>query len=550
VAETTGRARRIALAWWPLACALVALTLVLSACGPDASQAQAQHNRAQLDNELAHARQLGVPESTLQPIVSKENQVAAGQGGWGYSYSNAATNYALLYNQLVGVEQQSGTTLQQQATQNVNAFSSILNERKSQGFSETSAYEARLSKAFQDLGTAKTPSDYAAVSSFAQGQAEALTALWPAYQKLQVFRSSLDALQKVRIDTQWWQAQYNQDLDVFRAAASADRYQHLVQVIDGQIMEVVADQVQALPVVGGAMLDQFQAQIDALKSWGESTAAFQTEHDNDAKELASAKTVADYLTLQQVIDKQTQDMALPAIRGKARAELAQVNALINTLQAQNPLNVYEYADPSRGIGDVQGQFDQAASSSDPMTAYTDAEYRIFVFLNNLRAMQDNLSDQTPAWQPHASDLQLMSLYGLLSGQVTVVSLREQTARMYVNGKMVYWSYVTTGRYERPTPPGMHYAYWKQSPIEFLPSEPIGSPIRGNPTHINYAVYYADYGFFLHDAWWRLGFGPGSNLPHWDPAAFNGGSHGCINFPLQNMAWYYNWVQVGTPVLVY
>jgi hypothetical protein len=529
---------------------LMAMTIILSACGPDASQAQAQHNRAQLDSELQRAREMGVPDSMLQPIVAQENKIASGQGGWGYSYSNAATNYAVLYNQVLGVEQQSGDILKQAATKNVDAFSAILTQRKSQGFTETSAYQARLTQAFQDLANAKTPGDYGKVSIFAQTQTQALTAMWPAYEKLQTFRTALAALKQVGIDTDWGPAAYTQDVEVFRDAATPDRYDRLGQVIDGQINQLVADRVQAMPYVGQAMLARFQNYIDTLKTFGESTGTFQKQHDDDAKQLASAKNLADYLTLSQIINHQTQQMTLPLIRGKARFELKELRAKIAVYQAQNPLMVYEYADPARGVGDVAGQFAAAGYSSDPVSAYSSAETQIWIELNNLEQMYANLSDPTPAWQPHAADLQLMNLYGIMHGQVTVVSLREQTARMYVNGKMVYWSYVTTGRFERPSPPGLHYAYWKAAHIEFQPTEPIGSPIRGYPTPINYAVYYADYGYFMHDAWWRVGFGPGSNLPHWDPAAFHGGSHGCVNFPLQNMAWYFNWVQVGSPILLY
>ncbi len=62
--------------------------------------------------------------------------------------------------------------------------------------------------------------------------------------------------------------------------------------------------------------------------------------------------------------------------------------------------------------------------------------------------------------------------------------------------------------------------------------------------------YAPGGFFLHDAWWRYKFGPGSNLPHWDPLAFSGGSHGCVNFPEDNMAYVYYHVADGEPIILY
>jgi hypothetical protein len=85
---------------------------------------------------------------------------------------------------------------------------------------------------------------------------------------------------------------------------------------------------------------------------------------------------------------------------------------------------------------------------------------------------------------------------------------------------------------------------------FTSPDPPGSPLWYAPTPINFAIEYALYGYFLHDAWWRAEFGPYTNLPHWDPAAFNGGSHGCVNFPLNEMSTVYNWVDLGTPVILY
>jgi len=72
---------------------------------------------------------------------------------------------------------------------------------------------------------------------------------------------------------------------------------------------------------------------------------------------------------------------------------------------------------------------------------------------------------------------------------------------------------------------------KEYHIEFKSGDPQGSALWYAPTPINYAILYANYGFFLHDAYWRAKFGPGSNLPHPnDGLAFDAGSHGCINFP--------------------
>jgi hypothetical protein len=548
---------------WPAIAVVIAIAVLLSACGSE-GQPQAQHNRAQLDQELAHAKKLGVPDSMLQPIEKQEAQIAAGQGGWNYSYQNAASNYTLLYNQLLGIEQTSMDTLKQQASDNVAAFGTILATRKAQGFVEISAYQARLNQAQQQLASATTQGDYAAVASFALTQEQALQAMWPAYQSLQDFRTALNALQQVGIDTTWSQAAYTSDLAIFRNAATPDRYQRLGMVIAGQINQLVADRVEALPYVGDAMLGAFQSRIDLLRTFGEPTQSFQQQHDQDLKQLSSAQTLADFITLSQVISKQGQAMTLPMARGQAHHDLQQLHALVNSVMQMNPLLDYEYANAAVGMGDADGWYQQAplqyiwspSCGWDVVCRYGLVDTEVTQMATNLRAMLDNLNDRTAPWQPHATDLELMRQYGILDGQVTVVSLREQTMRAYQNGKMVYWSYITTGRFERPSPPGVQYVLSKATHVEFLPTEPIGSPIRGFPTPINFAVnynsplWYQFKGFFLHDAWWRIGFGPGSNLPHWDPAAFSGGSHGCINFPLQNMAWYYNWVNVGTPVVIY
>jgi hypothetical protein len=526
------------------------LTTVLSACAPDANHMAAQQNKAKLDHELQHVRQdLGIPDSMLAPIEKQEQSIASGESGWGYNYQNAASNYTLLYTQLIGTEQTASQTLRQQLQRDLQALTVALNTRRGEHFSEIQAYQVRLDKALADFNTAQTPGDYVKVDMAVRQQTVALNSLGPAYQKLQDFKALLRAVRSAGINTSLAELEYNQDVQTFREAASADRYQTLASVIDGQIMQLMADQTETLPYIGSTMLASFKARIELLKQYGENAGRFQKEYDSDVQMLGSASKLADYLTLAQLINKQTSEMNLPLVRGQARADLRVLAQLISDARAMNPLTAYEYANESEGIGDVQQKLDVASQYND-YDMYQTADNAAQILTANLRALLDNLHDGTPAGQPHQTDLQLMQHFGIMSGKNVVVSLREQTARFYDNGKLVYWSYVTTGRPEAVSPPGLHYAMEKDYHIEFSSSAPKGSPLWYGPTKINYAVLYADVGYFLHDAWWRLKFGPGSNLPHADGLAFNGGSHGCINFPEDNMAYVYQWTDVGDPIIVY
>jgi len=526
-------------------------TIVLSACGPDANAAQAHANKARLDGELAHARDdLGIPAAMLAPVTTQERQVASGDGWPTYDYKGAAARYDALYAQLQGIEQGSGDVLRQQTQNDIQALTTALNQRRAQGFDQASYYQTRLDQAIKDFGTAAKPGDYANVDATVAADVAALHAMWPAYQRLQDFKSLLRTLHTAGVDTTLGDRMYDQDTQAFRDPSTA-HYAALTGVIEGQVMQIMADQAGALPYVGQSLVAAMQSRVDQLRAAGEADAAatYQQQHDADAKTLASAHQLGDYLTLAQTINQQTDDMALPLARGQARQDLATFKALIASAQAKRVggyASDYEYADRDRGYGDAQAEVQNAKTLEDYLTADDD----VHILLTNLRALIDNLNDPTAHDQPHATDLQLMRDYGAMEGRVIVISLREQTARLYENGQLAYTAPVTTGRPELPSPPGLHYAMSKATNIMFTSPDPAGSPFYYAPTHINYAILYANFGFYLHDAWWRRHFGPGSNLPHYDPAAFNGGSHGCINFTTPNMQWVYNWTPVGSPIIVY
>ncbi len=138
-------------------------------------------------------------------------------------------------------------------------------------------------------------------------------------------------------------------------------------------------------------------------------------------------------------------------------------------------------------------------------------------------------------------------------KVIMVSLQGQFIQAFQNGKLVRWAYVTTGRPGMETPTGFYNVFLKQSPLTFLPISTVpGNPDFGFPSKVQYGMEFAQGGFYIHDVWWRTVYGPGTEYDHWDPGRGepSPGSHGCVNTPLELMAWLYVWTPMGTPVIVY
>jgi lipoprotein-anchoring transpeptidase ErfK/SrfK len=135
-------------------------------------------------------------------------------------------------------------------------------------------------------------------------------------------------------------------------------------------------------------------------------------------------------------------------------------------------------------------------------------------------------------------------------KLIMVSTESQTLRAYQDGVLVHESYVTTGRPELPTVQGIFHVYEKVTPFEFISPWPTSSPWYYPPSWVKYWMpFYGGYG--LHDAPWRTVYGPGTNLPHYDTDPGEPfGSHGCVNIPLADMTWLWNWTTVGTTVVVY
>jgi lipoprotein-anchoring transpeptidase ErfK/SrfK len=136
------------------------------------------------------------------------------------------------------------------------------------------------------------------------------------------------------------------------------------------------------------------------------------------------------------------------------------------------------------------------------------------------------------------------------GQVILVSLSQQWLWAYQDQRLVLASPVTTGMPQLPTPQGSYAVQRKETDVTFYSLWPQGSPFYYSPEHINYAMFFRDIGYYIHDAPWRHAFGPGTQYPHTDPdGTHETGSHGCVNMPTPAAAALYAWVGLGARVII-
>lgn len=114
------------------------------------------------------------------------------------------------------------------------------------------------------------------------------------------------------------------------------------------------------------------------------------------------------------------------------------------------------------------------------------------------------------------------------GRAILVSTGEQRVYAYENGQMVRSHLVSTGRAETPTVLGDYNVYIKlqaddmSGPDYFLPQVPW--------------VMYFYQGYALHGTYWHNSFGRPM-------------SHGCVNLPVDEARWWFDFASVGTPVRV-
>jgi lipoprotein-anchoring transpeptidase ErfK/SrfK len=115
-----------------------------------------------------------------------------------------------------------------------------------------------------------------------------------------------------------------------------------------------------------------------------------------------------------------------------------------------------------------------------------------------------------------------------TGKSILVSTGHQRIYAYENGQLVHTHLVSTGLPDTPTVSGDYKIYVKYTatdmsgPDYYLPQVP-------------YTMYFYQ-GYGIHGTYWHNSFGRPM-------------SHGCVNLPVDEAQWFFNWAEVGTPVRV-
>jgi lipoprotein-anchoring transpeptidase ErfK/SrfK len=117
---------------------------------------------------------------------------------------------------------------------------------------------------------------------------------------------------------------------------------------------------------------------------------------------------------------------------------------------------------------------------------------------------------------------------VIAGREIVVDLSDQKIYAYENGLLVREVTVSTGLPGTPTVQGEFNIYSK------IPSQTMYGPGYYLP-NVEYVMYFYQ-GYSIHSTYWHNNFG--------QPM-----SHGCVNLPNDEAAWFYDFADYGTPVHV-
>jgi hypothetical protein len=366
-----------------------------------------------------------------------------------------------------------------------------------------------------------------------------LQLLGTASNDLTTLKNLITTMKSSHLDTTALEQQSQTDTQDLRRATAPDDFSTVLSHINAQITSAQTVTTQAIPYVGQAKLNQFQASIDAYQRYGGNPASYQQMHNTDTSLLAHG----DYTRFATQIDTDTKSLQLPLVKLQTTYDF---NQLMN--DAKNWGHAHQYHDGWDGnsydeayeywngtLFDVQDELSNAQTLDDYQSILSTVQQQQLLF----NAEKADANDHTAVDQAHQSDQSLMKSFNISTGSVIVTSLITDEARVYQNGKLVRAIPVVTGVTDKPTPPGFTQIFNRESPATFTSfDQNKDSPFYYPATHINYAMEYHVGEYYYHDSWWRAAddYGLGKKFPHYAPTANNMGTHGCINMSLDDAQW--------------
>ena len=549
-----------------LALFLLALMVLVSACGGDPrTQQQASKDKATLDASLQQARKIGVALSFITPIQKQEQQVSNTNApftpfndkAYADYYHNIATRYTQLNVQTQGIIATSTERAQVLADRTMQNFGTALSQRRAQGL-PVQPFVLQFAQAQALLSTAKYPKDYALVTKNATTGIQSLNLLQSVSTQLDTLQKTISEMQAAQIDVTAMTLQYQNDKQALTTASSPTDFQHISTLVNAQYQQAVVNTIQALPFITTTKFNEFQTQVNQLKTFGVDATPYQKRLDADKATMSKTKTIQDYEAFSKQIDTDIAAMHGDYVMGEATYLVKQFHQ-----EAIAWGNAHLYLDKSDGqkypldagylkpgVGeDLDNALSYAVTPDDYQGVVDQVNNEFF----NLHMMEADYADKTPYNQAHSTDQQMLDHYKLQTGTVIMVSQPESALRVYKDGKLIKSYVVTLGRVELPVVPGVWPVIDRLSPTVFKSPYPKGSPYYYDDTPIHYAMRYHWGGYFIHDSWWRADYGTGTQFPHTDATgnvSASNGSHGCVNMQLDQASWVYNNTDFNTQIVIY
>jgi lipoprotein-anchoring transpeptidase ErfK/SrfK len=542
-------------------------SLFLSGCGTTTpSQQSANNSKAQLDKEITHAQNIGIPNRYLQSIEDQRNTLGQTQAPFTVFYEQPTTDYythlakryQMLTVQTRGLEEQLTQQFAFQAVQTMKDFQNVLTQRQGQGTFNVAQFVQQYNVYQTQVNRAQTPKDFLVINANANKTAQTLHFIGAVYDTFSQLQGQIQQLQAANIDTSVYDQQVQNDTLLLQQATTTADFRTIMAQINAQLQGVITLSSQSIPYVGATQIQQLRNQIDAMQSYGIDTTTYRQHLAADEAAFKKASSLHDYMQFSLQIEKDSAALRIPLLQGKARYLVQQFHQEVNnwgdTHQYLDPYNNmsyrlgYEYDE--QGIGGDLDQALETASTPDDFQAVVDLATND---MTNFKALEVDYQS-TASWnQAHPTDAQLMQYYKTTSGTVIVVSLIEQVERIYQNGQLIRAFQIVTGQPGRPSLPGFWHVFLRLSPTIFRSYDPPGSAFYYPNTPISFAMEYHEGGYFLHDSTWRAVYGQYSNFPHTDPTgniSATVGTHGCFNMRLDDANWLYHHTGYGTPVIVY